>query len=376
MIETLTYFLLFFLAFIIVPFSISPFEIPKVIISELLIEVIFILTIVKNIAFYPKKFNHIGLFAIIAIAVVVIVQIFLFHNTLVLFGNVLRLQGAFLLIHLLLFCILSSQVKLSKYIQLFAIVSFTFLLGTPLLFGTNAAGRFIGSLGEPNAFAAVVIFTWPFLLFYRNEKRIHVQRMMQVYGILGSILLLFLAQSRGAIVAFFLQGLLFVLLRCKKISIVVSLSLCFLLLGVSMYVTFISGGMTVLESRTEVWQSAFHAGVMHPLGGGIGNIQQLLHDASIQLTNNLRFQTVDSSHNIFLDWWIQTGLLGVGLFITLMFAVFIQLARNNNIREIILLMGLLTVLSFNPVSVTTLIALWWVIGQGLIKNSEHELKTQ
>ena len=41
-----------------------------------------------------------------------------------------------------------------------------------------------------------------------------------------------------------------------------------------------------------------------------------------------------------------------------------NLAEKNNLREIMAFLGIITAMSFNPTSIVTLAAFWWLIGQG------------
>ncbi len=93
--------------------------------------------------------------------------------------------------------------------------------------------------------------------------------------------------------------------------------------------------------------------------------------ASSTVNNHLQQYTIDSTHNIFLDYWVQGGIIGVMLFGTVLFTAFYKFIKNNKKFEITILFGLLTVFSFNPLSVASLIALWWVLGQAFIVDSNH-----
>lgn len=131
------------------------------------------------------------------------------------------------------------------------------------------------------------------------------------------------------------------------------------------------------ENRNQIWQTAFAAGKINPLfGSGFGNIEKPLKIASEKLGENnlVRYQPIDSAHNIILDFWIQGGAVGVALLLLLIISALVAFSQKQNIFFLTILFGLLTVLMFNPGSIVTLIAFWWVIGQGQNLNLTNQDK--
>jgi len=125
---------------------------------------------------------------------------------------------------------------------------------------------------------------------------------------------------------------------------------------------------SLYENRGEVWTTALVAGFTHPLfGTGFGNTEVFLHQATLKLHNHLQGYYVDSSHNIFLDWFVEGGIVGLGLFASLLFQTFSRFVTAKQERNLVLLLGLTAGLSFNPVSIVLLIAFWWLIGQGMVR---------
>lgn len=124
------------------------------------------------------------------------------------------------------------------------------------------------------------------------------------------------------------------------------------------------------ENRSLIWQTALEAGQASPIiGTGFGNIQNPIHQAALKLGNPVQYQVVDSSHNFLLDFWVQGGLVGV---ISILFLIGFALAglkRQNRLVETTALLGMITAMLFNPVSVVNLLAFWWLIGQGFSSDS-------
>jgi len=359
------YFLLFFLQFIIFPFSLSPFEIPKVITAQLLIEVLLIIFIMKNKIDVSLSWRKPITIACISIMCISILLLLFFHTTTLLWGNEYRLQGIFLLFHLILFSFISSNVSLGNqhYFKRMLLFVFSLFLLVSIVFGTDTNGRFIGSLGEPNNLASAMICLWPWVFFIQKDK---VRLWMKLYSVSGALLILFLAQSRAGIIAFILQLLYIFLTTFTKANRYLIVGLCLSIVVLVITSTYVTGSNVLYESRTEVWKTAFVGGFAHPLlGSGIGAIQQTIHTTSLHLPNIISSEIWDSSHNFLLDWWLQTGILGVLSILTIIIGTLIQFIRHEDNFKVVLMLGLLTVMSFNPMSVFILVAFWWIIGQGI-----------
>lgn len=150
-----------------------------------------------------------------------------------------------------------------------------------------------------------------------------------------------------------------------KLSLLLITVICLIIYLFSYALPFFD--KTPYENRVQVWQSAFYAGMMNPgLGQGFGNTETALHNAAAGLDLPIQYYYVDSSHNIFLDWWVQGGVIGLSLLLILVYTAFNSFIAHKNERNIVLLLGMLTVLSFNPSSVVGLLGFWWIIGQGLL----------
>jgi O-antigen ligase len=118
------------------------------------------------------------------------------------------------------------------------------------------------------------------------------------------------------------------------------------------------------ESRLEIWHASFISFSQHPLiGGGFGNIDTLIHAGTKTYASFISAHYVDSAHNIFLDFALQGGLIGLFAFCSLVVTAFVSVFRKKRYMEFTMLLGFLVVLSFNPASVWTLVVFWFLIGQ-------------
>lgn len=355
--EVLVVFLLFFLHLLVIPFGISPFEAPKVIIAESFIDILLFFKIIKFNKEYLKTLISPQIIFISILLILSLDQSFLFNPQGSFFGNPYRLQGVFLLWHLLVFSILSKDLNLEKLIKTLAPFSLVFLLMGTLILGVNQNGRAFGTLGEPNALSATALFIFPFVFFISKLP-------LRIGTILATITIVLLSGSRAGLIAFFIQAL-FILIHSKfKISIPKAAIFSIILIALTLILPF-AQNLNWFENRIQVWQSAFEAGLQTPiLGHGFGNIQNPIHQAAIKLNNPIQYQVVDSSHNFLLDFFLQGGLVGL-LCILILIALTIQdLIRHKKLMELTAFLGLITTMLFNPVSVVNLIAFWWLTGQG------------
>lgn len=346
--------LLFFLPLLVVPWLRFPYETPKVIAAEVVIELLALFLILKKDGFNLKKIDRGFLKGLIIIFILSLFHLIFFRTETTFFGNVFRLQGIFLLWHLMIFSLLSSLIKFKKIPAPLYLVSLLGLMISIFIFGVNSAGRPVGSLGEPNALSAAAIFIWPFLYFSEKKYRL--------VSLFLPVILIFLSQSESAILAFLIQILFILLVQYRKLPIKKAILICFSIIICSLILPFIQGGPT-FENRSEVWITAAYSGLKSPLiGSGYGNIEKVLPQSAEILKNNLRFQYVDSSHNFFLDWWMQGGIIGLGMLVFMLLRSFRKLAKEARKTELVCLIGIITVMSFNPASVVTILAFWWILG--------------
>lgn len=356
-------FLLFFLPLLVFPYGISFFETPKVFIAEILIGIIVI------VYFFKHKFetNLKQLLLLGTLGFLGLIHLAFYQGELTLFGNVYRLQGVFLLLNLLVFSYISSKFSLEKVpFWVYFISLFTLGLST-LILEPNRLGRAVGTLGEPNSLAAASLFIWPFLLFT-------LKKYLLIFSLFVSSFIIYLSDSRSGIIALFIQLIFLILIKFLKISTFKASLVGFLFILLSLTLPFLEGqikfsenyqNLYKFEDRLEIWKVALFAGLKNPLiGGGFGNIESLIRESAKSLNSDIQYQYVDSSHNFLLDFWIQGGILGLGVILILIYFVLKNLINANKIKELTLILGVITMMLFNPVSIVTLIHFWWLIGQG------------
>jgi O-antigen ligase len=358
-------FLLFLLQFVYFPFGGSYFEIPKVYVAETGIFLLLLLQIFRGKI--HRRYYDKSLLICCGLIIILSISGLVFHTTPFTFwGNQFRMQGTFLLWLLLVFSLLSSIVPIKRISWIFFLVV---LLGQCLLafiVDSGTLGRAVGNLAEPNSLAGEMLFVWPFLFFSVNDTKRRWVLFVVSFFIVGLTVLL--SGSRSGMIGFFLQFVFIIMREIFRLPFGKVTLVCLGLLLLSYGLPFVEKS-SLYENRTEVWQSAFIAGMYHPIqGSGFGNAEVVLHKASLQLYNHLQGYYVDSSHNIFFDWFVQGGIVGFALFCFLLGKTILRFAKEKMSRNMLVLLGLLGTLSFNPVSVCLLVAFWWVVGQGFTKS--------
>lgn len=356
----LVIFLLFLLQFVYLPIGTSHFEIPKVYITEFVIFLLVVFIIFNQKKNSYKHFKKSSLIVSLLLIILTVIDLIFFRTNISFFGNYFRLQGIFLLWMLLLFAFSSSLLPILKVKTWFLLLVlciqcfFTFIVG-----GENM--RAVGTIGEPNALAADVIFIWPFVFFGEQQDKLY-----KISSIVLASIIILLSQSRSGIVGFVIQ-LIFILLAHKlHMPLKKTTIICLIFILISLLLPFFDQS-DFYESRTQVWQNAVIAGITHPImGSGFGNIQYALKSSQRQFSNNLGLSFVDSSHNIFLDWFVQGGITGLMILLFYLYQSFSTFIQKNENLNIVLLLGVIASLSFNPASIVTLVALFWLFGKGML----------
>ena len=360
----LVFILLFILPFIIFPIGASQFEIPKVILSHIVVWTLLFSVIIQKGKSFFLSFDHVQLILAGVLFFISAVHLVFFPSPISFLGNPARMQGILLLWSLLLFSLVASRVKLPKisgYFYLFLLLA-TFVLSLLL---SNQNGRAVATLGEPNALAAFVIFLWPFIFFAKYESK-NVPY-VQILGGLITVFIILLSQSVSGLAAFAIQLLFLVLFKKANLPLkkVVFVSVFF----IGLVYLFPFFDRSPYENRVDIWNTAITAGVENPiLGAGFGNAEIQIRQTSQIMHDKLIGYYVDSGHNIFIDWWIQSGIVGLTTLIILIVISIRNFYLQKKAMELIILLGLIAVLSFNPASVVTLLAFWWTIGRSFAYN--------
>ena len=356
-------FLVFLLPFVFLPFGPLQFEPLKVIIAEVVIwSVLFPCT--RRV---KEKFRSISQIFLLLIAVLAVCSIlnpaFLLDPSRV-FGNAYRLQGTFFFLHLLLIALLGLMInaKIPRWLPMATLFG---LFVTSVLFGGNIDGRSIGPLGDPNALAASALFVFPFAFFSSGKKK----RFLALF--LATAIVLLSGSRSGFLglgVEFLFLWLVMGIQWRLSLALFTALVLFFSGIGLSLFER-----PSIFENRVEIWRMAFDAGIARPIvGWGFGNTEDALRKTAIEHNAPIQYLVVDSTHNIFLEFWVQLGAIGLIAFTTLLLTAGKLYFERKDILQLTSLMGLIVTFSFNPLSAANLIPLWWLIGCGWRRTNQSD----
>ncbi|CAN5198469.1 hypothetical protein BH11PAT1_BH11PAT1_7040 [soil metagenome] len=355
--------ILFLLPLVALPFFSLGFETPKVLLFESCVIFFFAYGFVKNNLHFSTPLR---IFLLGGVILSITTLVFSYSST-VLFNNPIRMQGLFLQGIFFLWVIISVASSLT--FRFLPFVSLGILSLSSIFLVDLTTGRAVGLLGEPNSLGgvAVILFVCAFFALSKQKGK----WLYQSAGAICCLLTIFLSGSRSALLAFLLACLLIFVMVFKKTAYRAATGISLLFLCLTLSLPFFNTNDS-WENRIQVWQTALVAGWSRPVfGNGIGNTTASLKLASQRLQNPIQYQYVDSSHNIMLDWWVQGGVLGLGILLYAFVISFQTFIQKQMLREFILLWTLIIILSFNPVSVSILAIFWWCIGRGFSQKTER-----
>lgn len=206
-----------------------------------------------------------------------------------------------------------------------------------------------------------------------------------------SLYALYLSGSRGGLLAVF-GGLIFYCIvsiwsKIKtKIGLKIGLALLIIALITGAWLTF-KPNFTVTSGRTstsnniryQIWQTSWELAVDKPiLGVGLGNFQNSFNDLTKNRVNYPEFITplALTPHNVFLMFYLTTGLLGIVAFIWLLYIFFKWgFVNQKDITSRVLMAMMVALLLHGLVDASyfknDLALLFWIIYGSMIISQER-----
>jgi|DewCreStandDraft_4_1066084.scaffolds.fasta_scaffold02906_17 O-antigen ligase len=256
-------------------------------------------------------------------------HVFIFFSSLFffipIFHNINKQKLSFLL-NVLLLCSL-----------LFGLYQFTYLnINRPYSF-----------FGNPIFFAEFITILFPFSVFYLINNNFIL---LSITNIVLSIFTLILCQSRGVIFSFIFTLILFIFILIKSNKIKLRKYLIYIVIAIFLLSFFIPGFYKTffnliskfkntisienydIKDRAMLAKSSLKIFIENPVTGkGPGAIKKYLQlkQASI-IKNNPSFRFINSSysHNDYIQIIAETGLIGLLLFLVLIFSILHHIEKN------------------------------------------------
>lgn len=208
--------------------------------------------------------------------------------------------------------------------------------------GYTYDGRLVGLWQSPNFLALLLAPIWPFFLLLlcrestRQKKNIP-SIVMALFGSVVSLLALLLTRSYGGIIAADVSALLFFHLGFPKpfqkytrflLALVLAGSVLFgtiFLKNSSLQEYFSPDSRSSFASRVMIWRSSVKMLADSPIFGiGPGNFQDVYLVYQQFFPPYLEW-AVPEPHNVFLAFWLHSGLIGLIAFLGLLWLWFYRL---------------------------------------------------
>ena len=372
-IEIITYFfyvVLSILPVIFFPKVFNSYELPKLIflgISILMLGtvVLFREVSIKNLRI---RLNKTDVVVVVFLAVLFISDIFGVSPKNSFLGSSYRLQG--FLTYLIfgygymIVRILSMQGKVKIYNVLFVQLALLSILLIAQYFLVSTLGesislfqnRYHGTFGNPNFAGGYMAMLFAYILFAKGNT--HKVYWFKPLVILLCGIAIILTDSRSAILAVVISIVLYYFNIIKKIQGWIRIAFVIAICAISFSFIFLTIDQSLLEKRSSewenrsiIWKEGMQLFSKRPiLGYGQENVQ-------IIFPANLHF-SVDNMHNIFLEYAVSSGIVGLVLFVILSLLSFI---KSDRARKMLFLSFFVTAF-FNPLSIVQLFLFWVFLG--------------
>ena len=222
-------------------------------------------------------------------------------------------------------------------------------VGGMATYAITGPSRAEGLTGDPNFFAAYLVFAFPIVLALSAESRTRGVRLLCLVTLVGIVGAVFTSLSRGGIVALALVSLLILIVPARSLfrsfsqktaaAIVIGVGVAIALVvsysAISLRVTSLVEGREASGSgRLNEWQAAWGSSQERPmLGLGFGAFPAVSNELVKREpgADLLRFDlraTGTAVHNLYLGSLAELGLVGVVLYLTVMVTTVVGLLRG------------------------------------------------
>jgi putative inorganic carbon (HCO3(-)) transporter len=258
---------------------------------------------------------------------------------------------------------------------LFAVYQYYTLVGVPPQWWGNSVEpkRALTFFNHPNAFALFITPVLALLLpdIFNRLKKLNLSSTLYALSWLIGVLGLIYSLSRGGWIGFALAFGVFIILNASKKLIIAGMVVLALAGAIVMtndnfrYRLILPfHGEKQVVARFTVWQVGVNMIKDSPIFGkgikGYGdNWHKYNYDTTLQESHNY-------PHNIFLDFWVETGLLGLLSFVLVVLVVAKQgIVQRNNIYKLGVLLFLVAIIGHglvdNPYFKNDLALVFWLV---------------
>lgn len=373
--------LLYFALILVVPFVFSNnffqgFELPKVLLFYAVCDIIFL-----GFVFFKKhrffKLDNWDLMALSYLAIVTLSSIIAGNFPHSFLGGPYRYQGVLTQAHLAgLFMVTRRLLPRLDKIFIFTGIIHSIFIGFQFFWInflgyeiTNYAGRVVGTLGEPNYVAGILVVSLAFSLGYHlltHQSRYVFYSLIIFFGILTT-------ESMGGFLASIIIGFVY-LYRLKRQKLF--LILLILTLGLAVYfgyqkekITYNKFGIQNIESRASIWPASFNLFLKRPLiGYGSENLAYVF-------PSEFGGSSIDRAHNVILDHLLVGGIFLGFVYLMLVLGGFKESGKHKAaLPASLALLGIFIRDQVNVSGITNLYFFWIVLALCLPYFSSNEPK--
>ncbi|MBI2085979.1 O-antigen ligase family protein [Candidatus Daviesbacteria bacterium] len=266
--------------------------------------------------------------------------------------------------------ILASS-SVAAFIAIAQFISLWFFGNTSQLLYNN---RVISTFGQPNFLGAFLVMSLPFIWYLFKQVK-GLPKALVILGLIITILGIISTFSRSAYVGFILLALTWGIYHYRLLLAgITSLIILFALLA-NLFPNLVyqewyrfqvdTVSKWTAENRLIIAQKSINLILKKPLTGyGIENFSLAFPSVVTADDLGLKDIIVDSSHNLFLDIAVQTGLVGLGLFVTVCILTFIRSLKHETFTKTALTsaVAFLAIHQFSPVSMVPAALFWLSLG--------------
>lgn len=362
-----------------------PYIVGKNIAFRVLVEImafLWIILAVRDPEYRPRK-SWVLYAASALLVAITLATVFGLHPYKSFWSNFERMEGLVTHLHLFLYFIIASSVLLTEKIWMWLlrtsvgasiIVSIYAFSQYAEQLKQGAVGRIDASLGNPTYLAFYMYFHICIIAFLlMREWKSVTTRMFYIPLIVIEFVVLYLTATRGALLGLIVTVITVASLtlishwdrlRVRKVALV-TLAGVIVLIGVFYTLrdsSFIRNSMvlsrfasistteTTTESRFIIWGMALRGFTEHPIFGWGPENFNILFNKYYESHLWRQEPWFDRSHNVFLDWLVSAGIIGLASYLALYVTSLLYLWRGDKIHradlsfsspERILLTGLL-----------------------------------
>lgn len=368
--SSLFYFFISILPFLYIPGLYNPFEFPKFLLT---ITVVYLLTLVRLSSLKVSDIMFIKdttvFYLIIAfICTLLFADIFGLDPIYSLKGSLYRHQGFLLtlsttLLFFLIYTLPKPEKKMLLHhvlhilpVQLFILTILSIWQAILFFFFHNyqipvLMGRIVATFGNPNFLAGYIVVVLPVALYSISQNKKFPKRFhffIQFLLIVFSTITMLITDSKSALLA--LMGIGFITLFSFYRTTSTRLFLILIII-ISSYWILVSSRYSLWDNRLIIWEEAVKAVASRPLlGYGQENFDLIFPKE--------RHIHIDNAHNIFLETALSSGVIGLGIFVSILYTAL----KKASFPIKLSLIAFLITAQFNPLSIPQIVLFWILLG--------------